>query len=497
MYNNNCKGKQNKENCMELRTEQMQAELTLLQAGIKEQTVIVNVMSILDNYQFVNKKYELAWTCLKEKAQENEENNHATLDDIIDAVRQGGESLSQEDIHTIVSPCYTSLLSVATRLQRYEVVKRISGEANKVVENILNGATEPSDGLIQMVTTLEDANTSITSNNNTVPFADKFRTIADKALDPTAPVAEVIPSPWTQLNRYLKDGGIGSGQLVTIAARTSVGKTVMATNWAAHAASLGKKVMYISLEVDETDIIKRMVAYSNDIFLSDLSPTKASANDFAKEKIATAFDNISNWDVIVDDEPGLTLDKITAKAYTKKKTDGLDVLFIDYLGLISISGRSKREEMATLSRTFKILARRLGIPIVILAQVNRERRGDEDPMPHLSDIKDAGDIANDSDVALILHRDLHDDSIEKKMTVLLEKNRGGQTGKFMSFPIELAKNQMLDNASEEDLAGFGGEDVPIEVASSGSDVEEPLWTENVEAFDDEDGDIDVFDGAFD
>ena len=146
MYNNNCKGKQNKENCMELRTEQMQAELTLLQAGIKEQTVIVNVMSILDNYQFVNKKYELAWTCLKEKAQENEENNHATLDDIIDAVRQGGESLSQEDIHTIVSPCYTSLLSVATRLQRYEVVKRISGEANKVVENILNGATEPSDG---------------------------------------------------------------------------------------------------------------------------------------------------------------------------------------------------------------------------------------------------------------------------------------------------------------------------------------------------------------
>lgn len=67
----------------------------------------------------------------------------------------------------------------------------------------------------------------------------------------------------------------------------------------------------------------------------------------------------------------------------------------------------------------------------------------------------------------------------------------------MSFPIELAKNQMLDNASEEDLAGFGGEDVPVEVASPENGTEEPLWTENVEAFDDEDGDIDVFDGAFD
>ena len=202
---------------------------------------------------------------------------------------------------------------------------------------------------------------------------------------------------------------------------------------------------------------------------------------------------------MVEDEPGLTLDKIAAKAYTKKKTDGLDVLFVDYLGLIAISGRSKREELATLSRSFKVMARRLRIPIVILAQVNRERRGDEDPMPHLSDIKDAGDIANDSDVAIILHRDLHDDSIEKKMTVLLEKNRGGQTGKYMSFPIELAKNQILDNDDDE-LQGFGGDSNTQqnneESETEEIEIQEPIWNDDVSKFEEDDEDIDIFDGAF-
>ena len=477
---------------MELNAEQIQTELSLIQAGLKEQSVIINVMAILDGYQFVCKKYELAWECLKEKAQDNV---NATLDDIVDAVRQGNESLTQDDIFTIVSPCYNSLSGTAVKLQRYDVVKKVNSEVVQASEDILNGAEDVSGGLIRVMSTLEDINTRIISNTTYESFTSKFREIADDAVNPEAPVVSVVPSPWKQLNKYLKDGGIGSGQLVTIAARTSVGKTIMATNWAAHAASLGKKVMYVSLEVDEVDIIKRMVAYSNDIFLNDLSPTRASNNDFAREKINQAFGNIENWDVVIDDEPGLTLGKITAKAYTKKKTDGLDVLFIDYLGLISISGRSKREEMATLSRSFKVMARRLGIPVVVLAQINRERRGDEDPMPHLSDIKDSGDIANDSDVAILLHRDLHDDSIEKKMTVLLEKNRGGQTGKYMSFPIELAKNQILDNTDEEELQGFGESENTVQTDNSEED--KPLWSDDVETFEDENEDEDIFAGAFD
>lgn len=485
---------------MENNIEQIQTELSLIQTALKEQSVIVNVMSVLDEYSFINKKYELAWNCLKTKAQSNEEGQMTSLDDIIDAVRQGNESLSQDDVYAIMTPCYNSLLSVAKKLLRFETVRRINTEASKATEDILSGAIDPSEGLIRIGTSLEDMNARITDNRDYKPFVDKFRAIANDALNPNVPLVEVIPSPWQQLNRYLKDGGIGKGQLVTIAARTSVGKTVMATNWAAHAAKLGKKVMYVSLEVDEEDIIKRMVSYTNDIFLSDLSPTKASSNTFVQEKISTALQEIENWNVVVEDEPGLTLDKIAAKAYTKKKVDGLDCLFIDYIGLINISGRSKREELATLSRSFKIMARRLGIPVVILAQVNRERRGDEDPMPHLSDIKDAGDIANDSDVAIILHRDLHDDSIEKKMTVLLEKNRGGQTGKFMSFPIELAKNQILDN--DDDLTGFGGdnnntsaEQQNNEQTESHQETDEPMWDDDVSKFE-EDDDIDIFDGAF-
>lgn len=484
---------------MENNVEQIQTELSLIQAALKEQSVIVNVMSVLDEYTFISKKYELAWNCLKTKAQSNEEGQRISLDDIIDAVRQGNESLSQDDIHAIITPCYTSLLSIAKKLMRFETVRRINSEATKATEEILSGAIDPSEGLIRIGTSLEDMNTRITDNRDYKPFVDKFRDIAGAALNPEAPLADVIPSPWRQLNRYLKDGGIGSGQLVTIAARTSVGKTVMATNWAAHAARLGKKVMYVSLEVDETDIIKRMVSYTNDIFLSDLSPTRAANNNFVQTKINIALEEISNWNVVIEDEPGLTLDKIAAKAYTKKKTDGLDVLFVDYLGLIAISGRSKREELATLSRSFKVMARRLGIPVVILAQVNRERRGDEDPMPHLSDIKDAGDIANDSDVAIILHRDLHDDSIEKKMTVLLEKNRGGQTGKYMSFPIELAKNQILDNDDDE-LQGFGGDtntqQNTEEPKTEEVEVQEPIWNDDVSKFEEDDEDVDIFDGAF-
>ena len=116
---------------MKNNVEQIQTELSLIQTALKEQSVIVNVMSVLDEYSFINKKYELAWNCLKTKAQSNEEGQMTSLDDIIDAVRQGNESLSQDDVYAIMTPCYNSLLSVAKKLLRFELTLKLLRQQKK------------------------------------------------------------------------------------------------------------------------------------------------------------------------------------------------------------------------------------------------------------------------------------------------------------------------------------------------------------------------------
>jgi replicative DNA helicase len=159
----------------------------------------------------------------------------------------------------------------------------------------------------------------------------------------------------------------------------------------------------------------------------------------------------------IDTNPHVTIEHIKRTAIKQAQTeDGLDFIIIDYLQLISNEGkRSRQEEIADISRSLKILAKELNIPIMVLVQLNRERRGDEeDQTPKIYDIRESGAVAQDSNVVILIHRDMGEDDevIDPKATFIIAKNRQGEANKYITVRTRLESSLFIDdNKKGQDL----------------------------------------------
>lgn len=237
-----------------------------------------------------------------------------------------------------------------------------------------------------------------------------------------------IPSLLPSVNHYT--GGWRPGQLITIGARTGVGKTVFAVNSAVAAAQAGKSVLFFSLEMGADELTDRIVSSTTGVPLYKLS--RGTLDDADRQTLAATKAEVGSMKIKIEAEARVTIDSIRAKALRQAQSpDGLDFIIIDYLQLITPVGRfsSRQEAVADLSRNAKLLAKQLGVPLMVLVQVNRESKDDENPIPKLHQIRESGAIAQDSDIVILLHRDESLDDTIPHTLVLLEKNRNGEAQK--------------------------------------------------------------------
>ena len=219
--------------------------------------------------------------------------------------------------------------------------------------------------------------------------------------------------------------GLLSGRFYIAAARTSVGKTSFASFIALQAMKQGYKPLFFSNEMDKEDLIEKFIAaearistqkfqsgYMND---SELSRFIAKANDLAKYKIA--IDEKSGWDI----------DELLSRVHKQHRDGECDMVFVDYLQQVRVkSSKSKYEQVSYVSDAMKKLSRELNIPVVGLAQINREsEKGSKEDIPGLSHLKDSGSLEQDADVVMILHKR---DISEPDVTLRIAKNRYGMTG---------------------------------------------------------------------
>lgn len=228
--------------------------------------------------------------------------------------------------------------------------------------------------------------------------------------------------------------------------------TVVATQTAATACALGKSVLFFSLEMSSEQLIKRIAACHGNIMLSLLRPRDDRDND-TKNKISNVMDEISKWKLKIIDSPDVTMEKIRSIAQqTAQSEDGLDMIIIDYLQLISTKGnynRNRQETVAEISRGCKMMAKELGVPVMVLVQLNREMKGeDPDRLPGKEDIRESAAIAADSDIVLIIHRKSKDDSTDPKALFILDKNREGASDKKFLMRCVLEKNIFQDLKKE-------------------------------------------------
>ena len=229
--------------------------------------------------------------------------------------------------------------------------------------------------------------------------------------------------------------GLQKGALILLAARPGVGKTSFAMNMAINSAvNEGKKIAIFSLEMSREELMQRALASLAKVNLGHVLRGTMDSEEW--KRIWTAEKKLAQSAVYVDDSSMITPFEIISKCRKLKMTEGLDLIVVDYLQLMTM-GKSNREsrtqEVSDLTRTLKIAAKELNVPIVVLSQLSRAVETREDHRPVLSDLRESGSIEQDADIVLFLYNPekYNDVKIEDEpgtVYLLISKHRAGSTG---------------------------------------------------------------------
>ena len=227
--------------------------------------------------------------------------------------------------------------------------------------------------------------------------------------------------------------GFQNSDLILIAARPSVGKTALGINMAVNAAKKDKKsVAIFSLEMSKRQLNQRIISQLTSVDLQNIISGNLSDSDWTV--LVTRIQDIKNLDIYIDDTASISLAELRAKAKRQKIQYGLDLIVIDYLQLMTVESKrneNRQQEISTISRGLKALAKELNVPVIALSQLSRKSEERADKRPMMSDLRESGAIEQDADVIMMLYRDdyYNEDSEEQNtIEVNIAKHRNGPTG---------------------------------------------------------------------
>jgi replicative DNA helicase len=238
-----------------------------------------------------------------------------------------------------------------------------------------------------------------------------------------------VPTGFTELDKLTN--GLHPGQLIIVAARPAIGKSTLGVD-IARAASIkhGLTSVIFSLEMSRSEIVMRLLSAEAQVPLHHMRSGSMSDNDWTK--LANKMGVVSEAPLFIDDSPNMTLMEIRAKCRRLKQRHDLRLVIVDYLQLMTSGKRveSRQQEVSEFSRSLKLLAKELGVPVIAISQLNRgpEQRTDKRPM--LSDLRESGSLEQDADMVVLLHRE---DAYEKESPrageadFIVAKHRNGPT----------------------------------------------------------------------
>ena len=261
-----------------------------------------------------------------------------------------------------------------------------------------------------------------------------------------------VPTGFADLD--YKTAGLHGSDLVLIAARPSMGKTAFALNVATNAAIRAKvPVAIFSLEMSKEQLVNRVLASEAMVDSNKVRTGKLDEQDWGK--LASVLGPLSEAEIYIDDTPGISVMEIRAKCRKLKLEKNIGLVVVDYLQLIqgnSKRGGSREQEISEISRSLKILAKELDVPVIALSQLSRAPEQRPDHRPMLSDLRESGAIEQDADIVMFLYRDdYYNQESEKKniAEIILAKHRAGSTGTVETlFLGEYTKFVNLDRHRE-------------------------------------------------
>src|SRR6476661_8291094 len=399
----------------------------------------------------------------------------------IDILTVVEELRSREELDVVGGPYYVTKLTNAVvssanieAHSRIILQKFIQRELIRISGEIISDAYEDSTDVFDLLDQAESKMYEVTSNhlkNNyesidsvLVKTIQRIEDLRHKNEDITG-----VPSGFPSLDRVTY--GWQSTDLIILAARPAVGKTALALNLARNAAlhpSKSTPVALFSLEMSAGQLVQRILSAESDIWLEKISRGKLEEHEM-KQLYARGIQRLAQAPLFIDDTPALNIFELRAKCRRLKNANNIGLIIIDYLQLMSGTGErnsNREQEISTISRSLKGLAKELQVPIIALSQLSREveKRKDGNKMPQLSDLRESGAIEQDADMVMFLYRPEYYDITQDEMG---DNNRGEthvRIAKHRNGSLETIKLRALLHIQKfiEDSGGndFGSFNLP-------------------------------------
>lgn len=325
------------------------------------------------------------------------------------------------------------------QISTWKKLKSIAFDLRVLSERILKASvSEASEGYVSQILELyknaEDAcSKGMTVHTVKESLESAVERIRDRIEDSIEGKKNGYLSNLKTLDSYIS--GFRPGRVYIVAARTSIGKTTFSAYLALQAIKQGAVPLFFSNEMDKEDLIEKWISSEGGV--SNLALQSGDFKGDQLERFTKGIKAVAAMQGLIDEKSGWNLNELQAVAYTSKNKFKTDLIIVDYLQQVRVKGAtSKHEQVSIASDAMKKMARDLNVPVIVLAQINRESEKSGKPMmPSLANLKDSGSIEQDADVVMILHKD---DISYPAVELLVAKNRYGKTGKISMdhlFPV--------------------------------------------------------------
>ena len=444
----------------ELRTQpqDIQAEQSVLGAIFIDEGKLVFVREFIEPADFFKYAHRLIFKAMIDLADRGDAIDATTVRNILDSQGDlqniGGLSYLAEVINSVPTSANAEYYALAEKA----VLRRLIARLTESINQAYDGAS-PSD---EIIAGAEKALIDVSEKTNRSGFKNikdilniNFGSLETRSLQTTDITG--IATGYRDLDHMTT--GLHEEELIILAARPAVGKTAFALNIAQNIGTkLDKTVAIFSLEMGAESLVDRMLAAEG--LIESHSIRTGQLTDDEWRKYAIAQGNLANASIYIDDTPGIRITEIRSRSRKlAQETGNLGLILIDYLQLITGTGRENRQqEVSEISRQLKILAKELKVPVIALSQLSRGVEQRQDKRPVLSDIRESGSIEQDADIVAFLYRDDYYERAgeeeegmpNNKVEVIIEKNRSGARGTVeLIFQKEYNKFSSISKRVEE------------------------------------------------
>ena len=412
----------------------VEAEQSVIGSMLMDREAIISASEIITADDFYQHQYGVMFESMVELFNEGKPVDLVTLQNRLKEKDVPPEVSSLEFVRDIMAtvPTSVNVKSYANIVREKAVLRRLI----RVNEEIANTCYAGKEKLEDILAHTEKAIFALLQSRNSgefVPIRQVALNVLEKIETASRSGGTVTGIPTGFIDLDYKTSGMQPSDLVLLAARPSMGKTAFVLNLVDYiAVRKGLPCMVFSLEMSKEQLVNRMLAMESNVDSQKLRT--GSLTDADWDAVVEGIGIIGNSKLIIDDTPGISITELRSKCRKMKLEYGLQMIIIDYLQLMTGSGKTsdnRQQEICEISRSLKALAREMNAPVIALSQLSRACETRQDHRPMLSDLRESGAIEQDADVVMFLYRDDYynkDTDKPNVAEVIIAKQRNGPIG---------------------------------------------------------------------